>query len=50
MRNLSPNGLQILQARYLHKTETPDALFQRVAKHLVTVEDKDHELWFDRFL
>tara|TARA_R110001592_G_scaffold304426_1_gene576893 strand:+ start:3247 stop:4950 length:1704 start_codon:yes stop_codon:yes gene_type:complete len=49
MTNLSPNGLQILRARYLHKTETPDELFQRVAKHLVAVEDKDHELWFDLF-
>jgi ribonucleoside-diphosphate reductase alpha chain len=52
MTNLSPNGLQILQARYLRRTEvteTPDELFQRVAKHLITVEDEDHELWFDRF-
>ena len=52
MTNLSPNGLQILQARYLRRTEvteTPDELFQRVAKHLITVEDKDHEFWFDRF-
>lgn len=52
MTNLSPNGLQILQARYLRRTEvteTPDELFQRVAKHLITVEDEDHEFWFDRF-
>jgi ribonucleoside-diphosphate reductase alpha chain len=52
MTNLSPNGLQILQARYLRRTEvteTPDELFKRVAKHLITVEDEDHELWFDRF-
>ena len=49
MTNLSPNGLQILQARYLHKKETPDDLFQRVSKHLVTVEDNNHELWFDSF-
>lgn len=52
MTNLSPNGLQILQARYLRRTEvteTPDELFQRVAKHLITVEDEDHELWFDLF-
>ena len=52
MTNISPNGLQILQARYLRRTEvteTPDELFQRVAKHLITVEDEDHEFWFDRF-
>ena len=49
MTNLSPNGLQIFHARYLHKAETPDDLFQRVAKHIVTVENDNRDLWFDRF-
>lgn len=49
MVELSPNALQLLKARYLRNTETPNELFKRVAKHLVSTEGKDHTFWFDRF-
>ena len=52
MIELSPNALQLLEARYLRKTEiteTPDELFQRVAKHLIAIEGADRDSWFDHF-
>ncbi|TDS16822.1 ribonucleoside-diphosphate reductase class II [Maribacter caenipelagi] len=49
---LSSNARQLLKARYLRQTdgiETPDDLFKRVARHIVTVENENNDLWFDRF-
>lgn len=52
MIDLSSNARQLLKARYLRQTdgiETPDDLFKRVARHIVTVENENNDLWFDRF-
>lgn len=52
MNELSANALQLLDARYLVKremTETPDQLFQRVAKHVAGVEGEERDLWFNKF-
>ncbi len=52
MDELSTNALQLLEARYLRKqeiVETPEELFQRVAKHAITLEGEDRDTWFERF-
>ncbi|MDO1513886.1 adenosylcobalamin-dependent ribonucleoside-diphosphate reductase [Maribacter confluentis] len=52
MINLSSNARQILKARYLRNTdvtETPTDLFERVARHIASVENENKDLWFDRF-
>lgn len=52
MVELSPNALQLLKARYLLKNEvleTPEAMFQRVARHASEAERLEPELWYERF-
>ncbi|WP_340202286.1 adenosylcobalamin-dependent ribonucleoside-diphosphate reductase [Ascidiimonas sp. W6] len=51
MTTLSSNAIEILKDRYLLRDlkgtiiETPEALFQRVAKHIASAEDKDEKYW-----
>lgn len=52
MVELSPNALQLLDSRYLLKNEvaeTPEGLFQRVARHASEIEENCRDLWFERF-
>ena len=52
---LTKNAQQVLDARYLikdatgKKTETADALFKRVAKHIASAEKGDKLKWENRF-
>ena len=52
MVELNANAMHLLEARYLLKKETietPEELFQRVAKHVIAIEEKDKDFWFERF-
>jgi len=55
MTTFTKNALQILKNRYLLKgnegkiIETPEQMFQRVAKFIASAEEKDQAIWETRF-